>query len=93
MNTKLSRNGYTIIKSEIDLKELKIIKEDLTAKPFTINDFGNKNEVKFSLYLESPKKLYMPRFYGYKKFGEPKINKLSKGEKINIKFSFYHFIF
>jgi superfamily II DNA or RNA helicase len=87
MNTKLSRNGYTIIKSEINLKELKKIKDDLTAKPFTINDFGTKNEVKFNLYLESPKKLYMPRFYGYKKFGDPKINKLTEGEKINIKFN------
>lgn len=87
MNTKLTRNGYTVVKSELDLKLIKEIKDELTAKPFTTNDFGNKNEIKFNIYLESPNKLYLPRFYGLEKFGEPKINKLNIGSKIDIKFN------
>ena len=87
MNTKLTRNGYIIKKSELKPKEIKEIKDNLTAKPFTINDFGNGNEKKFNLYLESPNKLYLPRFYGIKKFGNPSINNIKEGEKINVKFN------
>ena len=84
MNTKLSRNGYTIIKKEFSTKIIKEIKDELTAKPFTVNDFGNGNEKKFNLYLESPKKLYLTIFYGFKKFGPQTVNKLIDGEKISV---------
>lgn len=86
MTTKLSRNGYIIIKSDYTTKEIKEIKDDLTAKPYTMDDFSNGKEKKFNLYLESPKKLYVPRFYGSKRFGEPIINKIKEGETININF-------
>ena len=52
METKLSRNGYIIKKKELTCKQIKEIKDDLTVKPFTMNDFGSGNEKKFSLYLE-----------------------------------------
>ena len=38
---KLSRNGYIILKSDYTTKELKSIKDDLTAKPYTMDDFSN----------------------------------------------------
>ena len=87
MNTKLSRNGYTIIKSEYDSKLIKEIKDELTAKPYTMDDFSNGKEIKFNLFLESPKKLYIPRFYGYKRFGEPTKNKINDGDIIDINFN------
>jgi len=86
MNTKLSRNGYTIIKSEYDNKLIKEIKDELTAKPYTMDDFSNGKEIKFNLFLESPKKLYIPRFYGYKRFGEPAKNKINDGDIIDVNF-------
>ena len=87
MDTKLSRNGYIIKKKDLSCKQIKEIKDDLTVKPFTINDFGTGNEKKFSLYLESPKKLYLPRFYGLEKFGKPTINKIINGDTIDINFN------
>ena len=90
---KLSRNGYIIIKSDYLAKEIKEIKDELTAKPYTMDDFSNGKEIKFNLYLESPKKLYVPRFYGIKKFGIPDKNKIKSGESIDINFkgnSFHH---
>ena len=36
---KLSRNGYIILKSDYNTKELKEIKDELTAKPYTIDDY------------------------------------------------------
>ena len=83
---KLSRNGYIIIKRDYTTKELKEIKDELTAKPYTIDDYSNGKEIKFYLYLESPKKLYIPRFYGLSKFGEPDINKITNGKTIDINF-------
>jgi len=86
MTTKLSRNGYIIIKSNYTTKEIKEIKDELTAKPYTMDDFSNGKEKRFHLFLESPKKLYIPRFYGLKRFGEPSINKITDGETIDINF-------
>ena len=83
---KLSRNGYIIIKRDYTTKELKEIKDELTAKPYTIDDYSNGKEIKFYLYLESPKKLYIPRFYGLSKFGKPDINKITNGKTIDINF-------
>ena len=83
---KLSRNGYIILKSDYNTKELKEIKDELTAKPYTMDDFSNGKEKKFYLYLESPKKLYVPRFYGLNRFGKPDIDKITDGDIIDINF-------
>ena len=47
MTKKLSRDGYTILKSDFTSKEIKTIKDDLTAKPYTMDDFSNGKEKKF----------------------------------------------
>ena len=41
---------------------------------------------KIQCFLESPKKLYLPRFYGLKKFGTPTVNEMEEGDNININF-------
>jgi superfamily II DNA or RNA helicase len=88
MKNKLSKDGYKIIKKEIDPKIIKDIKDELSVKPFTYNKSqANDNTGRFSVYMESPKKLYLPRFYGLKKFGEPDINEIQGGDKINISFN------
>ena len=83
--SKLTVNGYTITKSNHTTKEIKEIKDELNVKPFTFNKNQNKDSG-FMVYLESPKKLYLPRFYGLKRFGVPSINKITPGDKINLKF-------
>ena len=78
--TSLSNHGYKIKKKDFDPKIIKECKDELTVKPFTTNDFGNKNETKFSLFLESPGSLYIPRFFGQDKFGNASKTKLEEGE-------------
>ncbi len=85
METKLTKNGYTIKKSKYSTKEIKEIKDELNVKPFTFPKNQNKDSG-FQVYLESPKKLYLPRFYGLKRFGDPDINNIGGGDKININF-------
>ena len=84
----LSRDGFKIKKKDIDLKIIKKIREDLTVKPFVYNDYNNtSNEKRFTLYLESPKKLYLPRFYGIDLLGDNYINKIDEGDYIDLKFN------
>jgi len=85
VKTILSRHGYKIKKSELDLKTIKELKKELTANPFLIGDF--KTEKKFSLYLESPNSMYIPRFYGQDKFGEPTETKMEEGTTIDLQFN------
>ena len=79
IETSLSCNGYKIKKKFLKPSEIKEIKKDLTVNPFTFGDFGEKNEKKFSIYMESPSSLYLPRFYGQDKFGNPTKNKINEG--------------
>tara|TARA_Y100000590_G_scaffold341650_2_gene389894 strand:+ start:1623 stop:3029 length:1407 start_codon:yes stop_codon:yes gene_type:complete len=89
MTTKLSKDGYKIIKKDYDSKFIKEIKDELTVKPF--NNFNRSQMAsdvgRFTVYLESPKKLYLPRFYGMKKFGVPTMNLLEEGEPIHLSFN------
>ena len=87
VKTILSRNGYKIKKNELSVKELKEIKKDLTVNPFVVGDFGNGCEKRFSLFMESPNSIYIPRFYARGRFGEPTKNKIEEGLSINIKFN------
>ena len=87
MTTKLTKNGYTIKKSEHSTSLIKEIKDELTVKPFSYNKNQKKKTNRFCVFLESPKKLYLPRFYGYKKFGEPTDNKIEGGDDIDISFN------
>jgi superfamily II DNA or RNA helicase len=86
MVTKLSNDGYKITKSEYDTKLIKEIKDELTVKPFTYNKGQNNDANRFRVYMESPKKLYIPRFYGLKKFGNPNITNINDGEEVDINF-------
>ena len=85
MKTKLTKSGYTILKSEYTPKKIKEIKDELFVKPYTFNKNANK-ESGFQVYMESPKKLYLPRFYGLKNFGVPETDKIDEGDDITINF-------
>ena len=82
---KLTDHGYVLRKDEFSTREIQDIKQDLTVKPFVMNTFNQGNEIKFTTYLESPHKLYLPRFYGQQKWGIPSKITLG-GEKINLQF-------
>jgi len=86
MLTSLSKNGYKIKKSDLTPKVVKEIKDELSVKPHSFNRSQN-NDSSFQVFLESPKKLYLPRFYGIKRFGVPTELKMEQGSDIDIKFN------
>jgi superfamily II DNA or RNA helicase len=91
----LSKNGYGILKSELDEYKLESIRKDLTMTPkvnFDIGTSKSKNntstteEITFNLYSENEKRIYIPRYYGLQKYGLPALCKLTSGKDIDIQF-------
>ena len=87
LNTSLGKRGYTLLKEELSSSQIYKIRKDLTVKAFVNQDYGAKPSP-FPVYAESKRKLYLPRYYGITNFGQPKLNKIEEGEKIDIEFKY-----
>ena len=85
----LTINGYSILKSSVDNDVLAKVKEELTMKPKVNFDMGVKKDSDntYTLYKETEKRLYVPRYYGFSKFGLPNVCKLTGGTDINVEFN------
>jgi superfamily II DNA or RNA helicase len=86
VKTYIGKRGYIIKKKNFKENELNEIREELTVKPFVCADFGAQEEP-FKIFLESENKIYLPKFYGIEKFGQPETNLIPNGKDININFS------
>ena len=75
----INRHGYGILKTELSNKELHNIKKSLTVRPFVTPNTPVKPE-RFFVYMESPLRLWVPREWGYSKFGEPDSYRIGEGE-------------
>jgi len=83
--TYFGKKGYTIHKSDLSITEHNMIRDELTVSPnVNINMGGPK--IQFPIFRESPKKFYLPKHYGIKKFGIPTINCCDNASSINIPF-------
>jgi len=82
----LSPRGYTVVKEKLTSNQIQEIRKDLTVKPFVNTDFGAQSQP-FAVYGESARKLYIPRFYGIAKFGDPYISKLDAPEEVDVSFT------
>jgi superfamily II DNA or RNA helicase len=85
LNTYLGNKGYTILKSELTPKQQDDIRNMLFVKPFVMGAPVNVQKM-FPVYRETPKKLYVPRYFGEKLFGPPKEIKISEGDDIFLEF-------
>tara|TARA_B100000902_G_scaffold395060_1_gene452783 strand:+ start:27451 stop:29022 length:1572 start_codon:yes stop_codon:yes gene_type:complete len=85
INSYIGNKGYSIYKISLNEKIINFIKKELTIKPFIPGSLIEPNS--FPIYLESEKKIYVPRFWGINIFGYPKILKIKIGKSINLKFN------
>ena len=85
IRTSYSKRGYALVKKHFTEDELKKVRKELMVAPFTLDDF-NKPEP-FPVFLESPSKLYVPKHYGFEKFGNPDEVKMEFGDPINVQFA------
>ena len=84
----LSKDGYVLNKNKNSVELIKKIKEDLTVEPYKFGvSFGvkEKNEF-FKVFRETENYLFLPKFYGLEKLGQPEKNEEIKGENVNISF-------
>ena len=93
MQTKLTQQGYIVIKRQLADKQLEMIENDLTIEPVIDARFKTKDDEDdtFNIYLETVKKdMYViPRYYGIEKFGPPNIVKFTVNDldKTTIQFN------
>ena len=86
----VSSTGYCVLKSDLPVGMEKLIKKELTIKPFSLTSITNKfvhTETSYPVYRESATKLYLPIYYGLAKFGNPSDTRISIGEDICVPFN------
>jgi hypothetical protein len=77
MNRVLTSKGYAITKSTLTEQQLTRIRKDLTMKP--TDHFAKGAVESFPIYYESKARIYVPRHWGYKTFGEPESSIVPEG--------------
>ena len=83
--TYLGKKGYTIFKENLEIKEQELIRKELTISPYVPKNSLQK-PISFPIYRESPKKFYVPRYYGIETYGDAEKDMLNEGDDINIHF-------
>lgn len=69
----LSKHGYVIKKESISSDEIQILKNELRARPLQDEKYTkfSKLDISFPIYIETKNKLYIPKMYGIKRYGNP----------------------
>lgn len=78
-STVISHYGYGILKADLSTKKIREIKRTLTVRPFVPPGSPVRPEP-FSVYMESPMRLWVPREWGKEQFGLPEEYRISKGD-------------
>ena len=86
----LGKKGYTIPRELIPDIELEFIHKDLFVKPVSIGpSYGppvDQDEGSYPVYRENAKKIYIPRFYGLERYGQPDRSEITDGDSISVNF-------
>lgn len=85
MSTTLSKRGYVLLKKDFPPDVIQKCKEELLMRPELYDEKMAMNE-EFPIYRENSAKLYLPRYYGYQKFGTPKVISDKEGKSIDLNF-------
>jgi superfamily II DNA or RNA helicase len=86
-NAYLGKKGYTIPKSALLEEDIAILKKELTMVPDLGFAAGAAAVSSFPVYRENTNKIYLPRFYGIKRYGQPGRSELPSGDDIDISFT------
>ena len=81
----MGEKGYSIFKECLSVEEQHFIRTELTVKPFIPK--SPIQPTPFPVYLESPLKLYVPRYFGIDTYGPPDRILIPSGNNISIQFN------
>jgi len=80
----LGKRGYCIYKSSLTPKQQQEIRNELNVRPYVPGSPVKQDS--FPVYRESPLKMYVPRYFGVKMFGQPDKSVITQGYDINVPF-------
>ena len=84
-STYLGDKGYSIFKECLSVDEQHYIRNELTMKPHIPK--SPIQPTPFPIYLESPLKLYIPRYFGIETYGPPDRILIKPGDNVNVEFA------
>jgi superfamily II DNA or RNA helicase len=84
-STYLGEKGYSIFKECLSVDEQHYIRNELTMKPHIPK--SPIQPTPFPIYLESPLKLYIPRYFGIETYGPPECILIKPGDNIDVEFA------
>ena len=70
IKTIVTPRGYAIVKQHFGFRDINRTKKELTVSPYVNENYAAK-AAPFPVYLESDKKLFLPKHYGFETFGDP----------------------
>ena len=82
--TYLGQKGYSIYKEHMSIEDQHLLREELVVSPYLPK--APVQPEGFAVYRESPKKIYIPRFFGINAYGEPDEVRIPKGDPIDLTF-------
>lgn len=83
--TSLTSRGYGLVKAAFPEKVIADLRKELTVSPQTVPGF-DANVLEFPVFVESPSKVYVPKYFGLQRFGAPDRIKLFPGDPISVPF-------
>jgi len=85
MALNISTTGSYILKKSISTEVINLIKKELNILPKITSDFAIEKNEPFDIFAETTDKLYIPKFYGLKKFTKV-INTVKPTNPLDLKF-------
>jgi len=79
LNRVLTAHGYAIKKSSLTPRTSQNLRKDLTVSPVVNPKFQRGGAQPFTVYTESPTRIYVPRCWGKDTFGPPEAVAISEG--------------
>ena len=86
MTTMICRKGYGVDKCSLPESSISSIKKELFVSPQVHGDYGMGPD-EWPVYRQSPKRIYLPKFYAMERFGPPKEVQTSSGDEISLEFN------
>jgi superfamily II DNA or RNA helicase len=78
----LTNRGYAIRKSSLKEEDILAIRKNLTVAPTVNAKFAGLQENSFTLFYESPQRIYLPRQWGLQNYGVPQENIVPSGQDL-----------
>ena len=83
----IGKKGYTIPKTSLYEEDYLYLKSELTVQSKLFSPVATNETTPFPVYRENENKIYVPRFFGIKRYGIPNVSELSSSESIDVEFT------